>query len=166
MQYHSTQLDQLSQQIELQMVHRKLSPTSDFRPEIIKDTLKVKQTQSMAQQSSEKVSRLIEKLMFGREPFRKEFERLNAEVNKTSPQQQIPQNADWTETVKAAAKGKLAIVSAALESIPMLVFADQLITTAKKRIGLLESVVRLGKWTEWFLYFAGLSLTIYLLRRG
>jgi hypothetical protein len=48
----------------------------------------------------------------------------------------------------------------------MLVFADQLITAAKKRIALLESVVRLGKWIEWFLYLAGLSLTIYGLAKG
>jgi hypothetical protein len=144
------------------MLHRKLSPTSDFKPEVLQDALAVEHTQSLEQQTSENLSRLIEKLMFGRELFRKELDRLNAAVKNASPQQQIPQKADWTD----AAKGKLAFASAALGSLPILFFADQLITTAKKRINLLESVVRLGKWIEWILYFAGLSLTIYGLAKG
>jgi hypothetical protein len=99
-QHHTTQLGQLSQGVELRTVHRKLSPTSDFKPEILQDVLAVKHTQSMARESSEKVSRLIERLMLRREPFRKEFERLNAAFSNTSPQQQIPQKADWTDAAK------------------------------------------------------------------
>jgi hypothetical protein len=109
-EHHSIQLGQMSQQVALQTVHRKLSPTSEFKIEVIQEALTVKHTESMARQSSEKASRLIEKLMFGREPFRKEFERLNAAFSNISPQQHIPQNADWTD----AAEGKLAVASAAL----------------------------------------------------
>jgi hypothetical protein len=161
-QHHTTQLGQLSQGIQLETVHHQMSPTSDFKPAILQDALRVKHAESIARQSSENVSRLIEKLMFGREPFRKEFERLNAAFDNTILQHPIPPNPNWTH----AATSKIAVLSTTFGSIPMLFFADQVITTAKKRIALLDSVVRSGRLMEWFLYIAGISLTFYGLVKG
>ena len=48
----------------------------------------------------------------------------------------------------------------------MVVFGDSVITTAKRQVKFLASVVRVGRWAVSILYVVGACLTIYGIKKG
>ena len=75
-QHQATQLRQLPLQIKLEMIERQISQTTDFKMTILQDKVRLKHAESLATQTSEHVSRLIEKLVLGRRSFKRHFEAL------------------------------------------------------------------------------------------
>jgi hypothetical protein len=146
-------------QTQLTTFQNKVLPKIDYKGQVLQDTITLRQIQGWVQVESEELSRLIDKMMFRsriRERY-KAFQLQQAAPIKYEPSKDSSRETDWTD----AAQVKIAICSTAVVALPGLVFADGVITTAKKQVKFLGSVVHVGRRAMWILYLIAACLAGY-----
>jgi hypothetical protein len=169
----STQMQIVSSRQQLEALQRENSPKRRKKAEnidhsglITRDIANLGHAQSLVRIEVENVSRLLDKLVFGSANFRKKFEQLKAEIDVTAQRTKevlkpSPKH-DWTRAVEI----KLAFLSTIVSVLPLTVFADSVITSAKKQVEILERLVSVGRWIVRILFFGGIGLAAYAGYKG
>jgi hypothetical protein len=128
-QHRAAQRNQLCQQVQLEMIQQQISQTTNFKTIILQDKLRLKHAESLAAQTSEDVSRLIEILVLGRRWFKIQLEALKMVAVGDSGEihQGNLQDPDWTDAVQV----KRGIVKTVVGVLPMKFLEDQIISAAQ-----------------------------------
>jgi hypothetical protein len=171
--HQTTQLQILASRQQLDAIQgenrtkkRKKAQNIDYSGMVLRDIGNVRGAQALVGVAIDDLSRLIEKLPLRSANLRHTFEQMKNDLaaKKSKIEEQLkptPEN-DWARMAQL----KLAIISTAIDGLPILVFGDTIITRAKAQVRILDFVVGFGRWTARILFILGVCLTIYGLFKG
>lgn len=170
--HQTTQLQLLAsrQQVDAQGENRskkqRKAPKTDYSGMVLRDIGSVRGAQALVGVAVDDVSRLIEKLPFRAAKFRHAFEQMKEDLagkkSKIEEQLNLKSENDWARMAQL----KLALISTAIDGLPIMLFGDSVISQANAQVRVLELLVRSGRWVVRILFVIGVTLTIYGLTKG